>query len=80
MKMKTAKRISSGKEYPMSSRVLAPVLSLSLPRGVTLARVVAVWRERRALARLDDARLADLGLTREEAMREARRPFWDLPA
>ncbi|MEO1000877.1 MAG: DUF1127 domain-containing protein [Pseudomonadota bacterium] len=44
--------------------------------------LVGLWlrtaRERRALARLDAARLADLGLTAREASAEARRPFWDL--
>jgi uncharacterized protein YjiS (DUF1127 family) len=44
-----------------------------------LARMVATWRQRRALAALDHARLADLGLTEGEAMRESRRPAWDLP-
>jgi uncharacterized protein YjiS (DUF1127 family) len=34
------------------------------------------WRTRRALARLDPARLADIGVTEAEARREAARPFW----
>lgn len=44
-----------------------------------LARWIAVMRQRRALARLSDAQLNDLGLSREDAAREAARPFWDLP-
>jgi uncharacterized protein YjiS (DUF1127 family) len=40
---------------------------------------MAVSRQRRALARLDEARLADLGLTRKEALSEAARPMWDAP-
>lgn len=43
-------------------------------------RAANVWRavakERRALREMDGARLADLGLTADEADREARRPFW----
>ena len=39
----------------------------------------AVWSERRALASMDQHRLDDLGLTRDEARREARRPTWDAP-
>lgn len=39
-----------------------------------------VWRQRQHLARLDAARLDDLGLTRAEAEAESRRPFWDIPA
>lgn len=33
-------------------------------------------RQRRLLAELDDRMLADIGITREEALREAYRPFW----
>jgi uncharacterized protein YjiS (DUF1127 family) len=33
-------------------------------------------RERRALLALDERMLKDLGITRAEAEREARRPFW----
>ena len=34
------------------------------------------WRQRRALLNLDDRLLADIGITREEAEREACKPFW----
>lgn len=40
----------------------------------------AAWRQRRHLARLDDAALTDIGVTRAEALREADRPLWDVPA
>ena len=36
-------------------------------------------RQRRALGALDAHMLADIGLSREEARREAARPFWDAP-
>ncbi len=36
--------------------------------------------QRRQLATLDDAALADIGLTRAEAMVEVNRPLWDVPA
>jgi len=48
-------------------------------RRVSLDEIVALWRERRALARLDARALEDIGLTREAALREARRPIWDVP-
>ncbi|OYW09188.1 MAG: hypothetical protein B7Z15_13120 [Rhizobiales bacterium 32-66-8] len=37
-----------------------------------------MWRAkaRRDLAQLDDLRLADVGISRAEARREARKPFW----
>ncbi len=44
-----------------------------------LAEYLALWRQRRALARLDDRTLDDLGLTREQVYREAARPVWDAP-
>jgi uncharacterized protein YjiS (DUF1127 family) len=41
-----------------------------------LARCHARWRQRQALRALDDRLLRDIGLTRAEAEREARKPFW----
>jgi len=59
------------------------VLSLSLrtgrPRaslGARLTGWLALRRSRAALARLDDHMLADIGLTRDYALTEAQRPFW----
>jgi len=46
----------------------------------TLAGTVAVWierhRQRRDLAALEPYLLRDLGLTREQALYEASKPFW----
>ena len=44
-----------------------------------IRNAIAVWRQRRDLARLDDRALDDIGLSRTEARREARRPIWDAP-
>lgn len=41
---------------------------------------LAAHRQRVALAKLDDAHLADVGLSLRAAMTEANRPFWDVPA
>jgi uncharacterized protein YjiS (DUF1127 family) len=42
--------------------------------------LIAVWldraRGRRRLARVDDAVLKDLGLSRVDAWQELRKPFW----
>ncbi len=46
---------------------------------VSVFDLLALYRQRRALGRLDAETLEDLGITKEEAMREARRPFWDIP-
>lgn len=45
-----------------------------------LHRLLALRRQRRTLAQLDDHLLADIGLTPEAARIEAERPVWDVPA
>ncbi len=44
-----------------------------------LMELFGLWRQRRCLASLDDHLLRDIGLTRDAALREARRPLWDAP-
>ena len=44
-----------------------------------LVKAHDAWLQRRALARLDDAALADIGKTRAQAQAEAHRPLWDVP-
>ncbi len=54
-------------------------ISLSGP-VIAASRAMSVWceraRQRRALASLDDRLLSDIGVSRAEADREARKPFW----
>ena len=38
-----------------------------------------LYRQRRALAAMDESQLLDLGLTRAEALKEANRAIWDAP-
>jgi uncharacterized protein YjiS (DUF1127 family) len=65
----------------MSLNIHAPARPRTLPRvQIALRDMLAVWTQRRDLRALDDDALADIGLSRREAEREARRPFWDLPA
>ncbi|NQW11284.1 MAG: DUF1127 domain-containing protein [Alphaproteobacteria bacterium] len=46
----------------------------------TVATAIVVWIERanqrRALAEMDAHQLADLGLSRADALQEADKPFW----
>lgn len=45
-----------------------------------LRRAIEVSRQRRALYRLDEGALYDLGLSRADAWQEADKPFWQQPA
>lgn len=53
------------------------------PRALGVARRLAAWidigAQRRRLAELDERMLRDIGISREDALREAGRPFWDRP-
>jgi uncharacterized protein YjiS (DUF1127 family) len=72
--------ITKRKGNAMTFHIDAPALHRTCrPRRITLGLMLDVFRQRRALLHLDDTALADLGLTRREALREATRPFWDLP-
>ena len=44
-----------------------------------LTAALDCWRSRRALARLDAAGLADIGVSAEEARSEGGRAVWDIP-
>lgn len=60
----------------------APLATLATHRPVAFAGVAslfAIWRQRRALARLDATARRDIGLTEGEAYMEATRPLWDVP-
>ncbi len=70
---------STGSSYNANSPIFATIASI-----VTL--LVAFWfklvgfadkqRSRRALGRLTDQQLADIGIDRFQAEREATQPFW----
>lgn len=49
-------------------------------RRLPLMRALDAYRSRRALAALTPERLEDLGLTAQQAQKEAARPIWDVPA
>ena len=57
-----------------------PALSCRLPwlrRAVMqLAALDSRRRQRQRLLQLDDRLLADIGISREQAQREAMKPFW----
>ncbi|MEY1556285.1 DUF1127 domain-containing protein [Yoonia sp. R2331] len=50
------------------------------PVSGLIGKLIALHKQRKALARMDDAQLHDLGLTFAEAQAEASRPLWDVPA
>ncbi|MES9871064.1 MAG: DUF1127 domain-containing protein [Sedimenticola sp.] len=47
--------------------------------GRQVAYSYQLTRQRRQLAQLSDDQLRDIGISRSDAQREARRPFWDEP-
>ena len=51
----------------------------ALPVLLWIEAMFRTLRERRALMRLDDRGLKDIGLSRADADREGSRPFWDVP-
>ena len=63
----------------MYAMISALPLARKLPRlpQLPLARWRRIRRERLQLLELNDYMLSDIGITREEAGREAARPFWD---
>ena len=64
----------------LRSLPLIAVASLSPARLLSWVLAAdAQARSRRALARIDDHILRDIGLTRQEADAEAARPGWDSP-
>jgi len=49
------------------------------PRRTGLRKILAVWRQRQNLKKLDADALKDIGVSRTKAMAEANRPIWDVP-
>lgn len=44
-----------------------------------LMAALALGQQRHDLSQLSDAQLDDIGITRAQAQREAKRPIWDAP-
>jgi uncharacterized protein YjiS (DUF1127 family) len=67
---------------PFARKALPARLGPGLPAWTRRAiELVLGWqevaRQRRALLKLDERLLKDIGITRADAEREASRPFWD---
>jgi uncharacterized protein YjiS (DUF1127 family) len=64
-------------------KALVSLLPLAAPLRPSplayLKRLRAMRRSRQDLANLPDYLIRDIGLTRDAAMEEASRPFWDVP-
>ncbi|WP_422072228.1 DUF1127 domain-containing protein [Tranquillimonas rosea] len=74
--------VTEPKEKKMSASLASAGAPVRGRRPGLLSRLLAVhavWRERRALADLDDRALRDIGVTRGAARDEAARPIWELP-
>jgi uncharacterized protein YjiS (DUF1127 family) len=53
--------------------------ALHAPSKVRLKALLGLWRSRRALQNLDAAALQDIGVTSQQARKEAKRLPWDVP-
>ena len=62
------------------AKTLGLRFGLSSGKSLGLADYIAVAKQRRALSRLDDAAMRDMGLTHTDVVQEASRPIWDVPA
>ena len=71
--------VRAGNVGRWSSGVLRQVFQPLVVAMSTLEWIARVANQRRALRELDDQQLRDIGLTRADALREAGRPFWDVP-
>jgi uncharacterized protein YjiS (DUF1127 family) len=58
-----------------------PAFAALRPAGLVrhLRAMVALHKQRRDLAKLDDAALRDIEISRYEAHIESNRPAWDVP-
>ncbi|MGR2739612.1 DUF1127 domain-containing protein [Billgrantia sp. Q4P2] len=68
---------SSSCAVPASDKRDWPLASLLWHWIRRVKHQVQLRRERTQLQELSDHQLRDIGLTRQQANREARRPFWD---
>lgn len=62
--------------FPLAPAPRAPIGTAGL--WAKVAAMVEARRTRLALAEMDAHHLADIGLSRGDALSEATRPFWDL--
>ncbi len=67
-------------DHPLASCSGRPATGGFLRTGLRVLRLaLALNRQRQSLLKLDDAALEDVGISRSEALKEADRPFWDVP-
>jgi uncharacterized protein YjiS (DUF1127 family) len=82
--MRRPRCITDSMESAMTDISQIPSLAVGDQRarvsfGQRVIAVLHLRRQRRALRELDPHQLADIGLSADQAMAEARRPIWDVP-
>ena len=79
----TLNTVAPGPAKGMTMTIISKTAFWPLVRKLRFAPPIAAWRDLRrqrdTLLDLDDHILRDVGLTRDMARREGRRPFWDVP-
>ncbi len=66
------KTISLPNRFPLARNTRPALLG-------TVLKAFSIWRERQTLRDLDDHILKDIGVTRDDADVETKRPVWDAP-
>lgn len=56
------------------------IAGLSMEKGHTLQDILEVRRQRRALSKLTDRELRDIGLTPDDVANEVSRSIFDMPS
>jgi len=69
----------------MTTRTHSPTLPVFVPTNgwptfSMISQAIAVRRQRLALRSLDDNALADIGISKAQAIAESKRSVWDVPA
>jgi uncharacterized protein YjiS (DUF1127 family) len=66
-------------QFQLQGLIRQGIARAPMPLIKALAQAIVRWRRQRqrtSLAQLDDRMLRDMGISRLEAERESRKPFW----
>lgn len=79
--MNNANYITKGEDMSALSILMGSPITRRSGLGLAqrIHKFAALSKERAELAKLSDAQLKDIGITPDQAQKEAARPAWDIP-